>query len=222
LNSKTILIPGCTGIFYCFADNMSTTATLQTFFINQLPVELFVPADSTNVSGVNSLYWAKVWPSAIGLCYFLQDNKQHIQDKKVMELAAGLGLPSVFTASYAQHIFSSDIEPAAVALLQQTFQHHQFQQASCRVLDWNNIETVAIPDTLLLSDINYEPGQFDNILVVIKHFLDNSTTIILSTPQRLMAKDFISQLLPWCRQQAEVMVMQDATETAISVFVLKK
>jgi methyltransferase-like protein 23 len=221
LNSA-ILIPAGTGIFYCFAGNMSTTATLQTFFINQTPVELFVPVDSANATGVNSPYWAKVWPSAIGLCHFLQENMLHIQDKKVMELAAGLGLPSVFTANYAQQIFSSDIEPAAVAFLEQTFRHHQFQLASCQVLDWNNAATMTIPDTLLLSDINYEPGQFDNLLSIIQHFLDQGATIILSTPQRLMAKDFISQLLPWCRQQTEVMVTQDAIQTAISVFVLKK
>jgi methyltransferase-like protein 23 len=201
---------------------MLTTAVIKTFVINKTLIELFVPADPYQASTIKSPYWAKVWPAAIGLCHFLHDNKQHIKNKKVLELAAGLGLPSIFSANYANHISSSDIEPAAVRFLQESFRYHQLDHTNCQVLDWSNAKTMDIPDTLLLSDINYEPDQFDELFSIIQHFLYHNTTIVLSTPQRLMAKDFISQLLPWCRQQVEVMVTQDNIKSAISILVLKR
>jgi methyltransferase-like protein 23 len=201
---------------------MQINCRIQAFQIKDKSIELFVPVTAVNIPSVHSPYWARLWPSATGLCYFLADNTHYINSKNIVELAAGLGLPSIYAAAFATQVTASDIEPNAVELVQQSAQHNQLQNLTATVIDWRNAEEVAIPDVLLLSDINYEPAAFAALEKAINYFLERETTIILSTPQRLMAKDFISQLLPWCRQQAEVMVTQDAIETAISVFVLKK
>jgi len=208
---------------------MLYSPVLQTYIIGNQSIQLFVPdpvrlkKDYKKQSAASaSLYWAKVWPAAIGLCYFLQDNPHYITNKKVLELAAGPGLPGIFAASLASSVCISDIEPAAITLMQQSVTHHQLNNVSCKVIDWNNLANEPIPDTVLLSDINYEPAQFKNLLQAIEYLLNKQCTIILSTPQRLVAKEFINQLLVYCIEQSSFDVELDNKETAVSVFVLKK
>jgi predicted nicotinamide N-methyase len=208
---------------------MSHPAILQKFLINTRSIEIFVPdpvliaeAYKNKKVSSTSLYWAKVWPSAVGLCIFLQDNLHYIQDKNVLELAAGPGLPGIFLAPFAQQVCISDIEPQAVALMQQSVLHHQLKNISCRVIDWKHLQDVSMPEVVLLSDINYEPAQFEQLLQVIHYFLDKQCTIVLSTPHRLMAKEFINQLLIFCKQQTAIEVELEMRNTSISVFVLKK
>lgn len=47
-------------------------------------------------------YWSKCWPSAIALSNFIAKNQALIQDKQVLELATGLGLPSLVAARFAK------------------------------------------------------------------------------------------------------------------------
>lgn len=139
-----------------------------------------------------------------------------------MEIAAGLGLPSIFAAATARQVYSSDIEPEAVALLVQSAKLNGLQNIDCRVIDWEASDYTIIPDTLLLSDINYNPAQFEKLVAMILHYLDRQTTIVLSTPQRLMAKSFINLLLPYCKHTETLPVDMDNTITDISIFVLRK
>jgi predicted nicotinamide N-methyase len=208
---------------------MYSPPVLQTFFINDKAIEIFVPDPvllketyKNKEENTASLYWAKVWPAAVGLCIFLQNNLHYIKNKKILELAAGPGLPGIFCAAYARQVCISDIEPQAVVLASQSATQHQLENVNCRVIDWNELQNVPLPEVLLLSDINYEPSQFEQLLSVIRYFLDNQCTIILSTPQRLMAKDFINQLLLFCKEQTETEVEMESQKTTISVFVLKK
>jgi predicted nicotinamide N-methyase len=200
---------------------MLSTPVLKTFSVNHRHIHLYIPDATAQKLSVYSPYWAKVWPAARGLCSFLQNNLHYIQRKTVTELAAGLGLPTMFVAPYAVKVYCSDIEPAAVDLIKQSVQYNQFKNVRCQVKDWCDLYDAVVPHTLLLSDVNYEPEQFSKLHEVVRHYLGHRCTIIISTPQRLMAKIFIEKLLPSCIQQDEVLINEKGTETAISIFVLK-
>lgn len=208
---------------------MPVTAVLQQFVFNNHRIEIFIPHSNTikdiykqGDSDLTSPYWAKVWPSAIGLCEFLLEQLHYIKDKKVLELAAGLGIPGIVAAPYASEVCSSDIEPLAVNLFLQSVRHNKLNNVTARVIDWNELQGIPVPDTLLLSDINYEPAQFEKLFAAIGYFLDRHCTIILSTPQRLVARDFINQLLPFCKEQAVRTIATESGTTEISIFVLKQ
>jgi predicted nicotinamide N-methyase len=208
---------------------MPHTAILQHFLIGNQRIEIFTPDGSrvkedykNGQSNSISPYWARVWPAAIGLCHFLQENLHYIQNKRVLELAAGLGLPGIFCAAYTHKVCISDIEPQAVELARQSALHNKLVNVDCRVINWNDVPEVAVPDVLLLSDINYEPAQFEKLLSVISYFLANQCTIILSTPQRLMAKDFITRLLLYCKEHTATEIELENQKADISIFVLKK
>lgn len=200
---------------------------LQTFFIGNKSLDIFVPdpvsllaAYKKETKEATSLYWTKVWPAAIGLCTFLANNLHYIQNKKVLELAAGPGLPGIFCAEYAQGVCISDIEAEAVAMIEQSITHHQIKNTESCIIDWNELEQVPLSEIILLSDINYNPAQFEELLAAVNYLLSKKCTIILSTPQRLMAKDFINQLLMFCKEQQEIEVKLENARSNISVFVL--
>ncbi len=152
---------------------MPAKSMLQSYCINDQQVKLFIPEAWSPSETVHSPYWAKLWPAAIGLCNFLHNNLHYIRDKKIMEIAAGLGLPSIFAAPYALQVYCSDIEPAAVELVQQSVLYNQLTNVECAVADWNDYAMLPLPDTILLSDVNYEPVQFNQLLKAIQFYLQN-------------------------------------------------
>lgn len=198
----------------------------QTFFTGRHQLSVYVPDPATirdlyRQKNIDSPYWSQVWPAALGLCRFLEQNTGYVENKTVLELAAGLGLPSLLAARYSRSVHCSDYSPEAVALQQRTIEHNQFSNMSCSMIDWNNIPDTVKAEVLLLSDVNYDPWIFDKVYTTINRFLNDGTLIILSTPQRLMAKPFIERLLPFCIRQEEVTVDKDGKQVAITVMILK-
>jgi len=165
-------------------------------------------------------HWTKLWPAALALADFIYQHPELVQNKSVLELAAGLGLPSFVAARYAKSVCCSDYLEAAVDTMARSAQHLELSNVTCRVLDWNLLPDDLSADVLLFSDINYDPDQFDPLHRVIQRFLLQGAIILLTTPQRLMAKPFIEKLLPFCRQQYEIAVYDHQQYTPVSLLVL--
>jgi methyltransferase-like protein 23 len=161
-------------------------------------------------------HWTKLWPAALAMSDFIYAHPELVKDKKVLELAAGLGLPSFVAARYAKEVCCSDYLNEAVVAMRKTVQHLQLNNVTCALLDWNHLPDDLTTDVLLLSDINYDPEQFDQLYHVLQRFLQQGSQIILTTPQRLMAKPFIEKVLPLCKQQFEM----TSDNTSISLLVL--
>ncbi|MCW3072976.1 MAG: hypothetical protein JWP69_45 [Flaviaesturariibacter sp.] len=167
-------------------------------------------------------YWAKLWPAAIGLSQFLVTNLSLIQQKTVLELAGGLGLPSLVAAPYAKEVLCSDYMPAAIEVVRRSMLLNGYENVTAKVLNWNDLPPDTHADVLLLSDINYDPQVFGSLYQVLHSFLEKGTTVLLSTPQRLVAKDFIGPLLRYCIQQEEREIHWEGEQAFVSLFVLKK
>jgi len=159
----------------------------------------------------HSSYWAQPWPAAIGLCHFLQQHSHFIKDKNVLELAAGVGLAGLYAAKSAKQVHITDIEPQAMEYIQQSAAHNQLHNVTCAFMDWKDAVQLPLPEVVLLSDVNYAPALFEELEKLIIHFIQNKVTVILSTPQRLVAKEFINRLLPYCKERGD--------EEGVSVFV---
>ena len=170
---------------------------------------------------INPPYWAKIWPAAIALCKFIAANTNYIQDKTVAEIAAGLGLPSLLAAHYAKEVHCSDYNQDAVDTIQQSIALNKLQNIQTSVLDWQTIPNHFNPDVVLLSDVNYEPEAFVILQTLIISLLQKGCTIILSTPQRLVAKSFVEGLLPYCILKEDYSIEDGITTWGTTVFVLK-
>ncbi|MEJ8842691.1 methyltransferase domain-containing protein [Lacibacter sp. H375] len=211
---------------------MDLQTTLETFHFGDYRFNAFVP-DSLALQQAFSKqlqkdpstpapYWAQAWPSAYALCEFIATQPHWLQNKTVLELAAGLGLPSFLAAQLATKVTCTDYVREAVQLMQQSIQENKLENIDAVVIDWNHIPADLSVDILLLSDINYEPQAFETLFYVIISFLEKGTTIILSTPQRLMAKPFIDRLLPYCKLWEEKTITAVTPYVTCSVYVLKQ
>lgn len=167
-------------------------------------------------------YWAKIWPAAMGLSQFLDANPGLVSNKTVLELAAGLALPSLVAAVYAREVMASDYLFEAVEYMSASVILNGFTNIKTLRINWHQIPPELDPDLILMSDVNYEPGEFDQLREVVGDFLKRDKTIILSTPQRLMAKRFIAGLLPFCSLQETIMVDDGESQIPVSILVLKK
>lgn len=167
-------------------------------------------------------YWAKLWPSSIALVQYLKANRIWIEHKNVLEIGAGLGLPSFMIAGYANSVQVSDYAPEAVELLEKNIQHLQLNNVQAMELDWNNVPDSIKPDVVLLSDVNYNPSQFDGLLQLITKLISEGTIVILSTPQRIMASPFVNAIQPLVKQTHVELVNENGKSVEISILVLSK
>lgn len=205
-------------------------ARLESIRIGQHQTELYIPEAGaiksaydlqlSNGSDAAFPYWAKIWPASIALAQFLEKRPSLYRGKAVVELAAGLGLPSLFAAKLAKTVSCSDYEPDAVAMIEKSILHNRFTHAQTAVLDWNTIREPLPGDILLLSDINYDPNEFSALQNVLTDFLGTNRPIILSTPQRLVAKSFIQSVAGHISESWDTVVEDSTGETPVSVFIL--
>ncbi|WP_018630517.1 class I SAM-dependent methyltransferase [Niabella aurantiaca] len=214
-----------TSIIPFLCGHMYSPFVLKAFAIGDHNLEICMPlpgfVQQAYRYNKNAAYWAQVWPAAIGLCLFLQQHKEYITDQQVLELAAGLGLPGLYAAPVAKHVTISDKEALASAYVKRSAAQLQLKNVTATTLNWENALALPLPGVVLLSDVNYEPAVFAGLKKVIDHFLQHQVTVIISTPQRLMAKPFITTLLPYAAQQWNSAVTLNDKETDVSVFVLR-
>ena len=167
-------------------------------------------------------FWAKLWPSSIALLDVLEAHPHLIQNKHILEIGAGIGLPSLMMAGIAKSVQISDYDKEAVDLLQKNIEHLQIQNAEALQLDWNAIPENIQPDVVLLSDVNYDPAQFDTLITLIDKFLNQGSSIILSTPKRIMASPFVQKLELYIKERYEAFADENGVNQEISILVLSK
>jgi predicted nicotinamide N-methyase len=167
-------------------------------------------------------YWTKVWPSAIALHNVLQKHPSLIKDKTVLELGAGVGLPALMIADITNSIQISDYNLDAVELLRKNIEHLELENAEALKLDWNALPETIHPEVIILSDVNYDPTQFKTLTKLIEKFIHQGSTVILSTPQRIMASPFVQKLEGYIIERHEALVDENGIPKEISILVLSK
>ncbi len=165
-------------------------------------------------------FWAKVWASSKAMVAFLQEEPKWIENKQVLEIGAGIGFPSFIVAQKANSVIISDYNSDAVSLAQKNINHLNITNATATVLDWNDIPSSLFADTILLSDINYNPNDFNSLVDSITRFINMGSTIVLSTPNRITTNPFIDRLGAFVHKTKKYPI--DTGETEIAVFILKK
>ena len=163
-------------------------------------------------------FWARVWPSAKGLCSFLESRIELVEGKKILELGAGLGLPSLLSAQFASEVLCTDCCKEAMEIASQSAAINKLHNTKCCCYDWHTEATLPDFDVLLLSDINYDPSCFERLYKMIVSFWEAGKSIIISTPTRLMGKPFVEQLLPFCKETTSIDV--DNCGITVPIFIM--
>jgi predicted nicotinamide N-methyase len=204
---------------------MKFTPYLEHIILQNQEFELFAPDvqevhDAYIQKAIDFPFWAQVWPSAKALAVFMLSHPEYLANKHVIELGAGLGLPSLIAARWATSVICTDHDPSAIEFAQLSVQYHQLKNVNTRLINWNILPPDLQVDVVLLSDVNYDPATFERQQAFIISFLQKNVTVILSTPQRLLAKPLLLPLMNYCRHNEEFIIKKDDKEVVISVMVL--
>ncbi|OYU56457.1 MAG: hypothetical protein CFE25_04255 [Chitinophagaceae bacterium BSSC1] len=204
----------------------SIAADLQEFKLGNQTLKIWVPNfQALQTSHQKSAYgdapfWGRAWPSALAMIQFLEAHPAYIKDKKLVEIAAGLGLPAFYASKFASNTIVSDYAADAVQWMQQNIELNSLSNIEAKQINWHQLPPDLNADTLLLCDVNYDPSQFDALLNMIHHFLKKGTTILLTTPQRLVGRSFISALSEQVFINEVLEIQQDEKLHLINVLVL--
>lgn len=144
-------------------------------------------------------YWTRIWPSAVALSEYILENKEMFQNQRVLELGAGIGLPSFVAARYASSVIVSDYLPEIKEWLDLNIGCLGIKNMESRQLDWRQLSTDINADLVLLSDLNYEPAQFPALRELINRFLESGASILISSPHRLAGRSFLSEWMKRCK-----------------------
>ena len=205
---------------------MAFSLLLKEYLVHDQTVALFEPdknviLDSYRNGLIAFPFWSQVWPAAIALSRFIINHPHYTQDKHVLELAAGLGLPSVVAAQNAASVVASDYVEEALLAIQKSADYNHLQNLQVQLLNWHTLPANIYADLLLLSDVSYDTTLFAVQEKAIYHFLEQGTIVILSTPQRLVAKEAIMPLTSFCNHQEEIVIANNHAAVVITVMVLQ-
>jgi len=167
-------------------------------------------------------FWAKIWPASKALSSFLQAEPVWIQGKTVLEIGAGIGTPSFLLAKYPIEIIISDYAPEAIQLAEKNIKHLGLTNAKAMCIDWNDFPENMNAQTILLSDINYAPDQFERLLNLIRKFWEQGSTVIIATPQRISALPFVEAVQPFIKQSILLPVPDGEQDIDIRILILYK
>jgi predicted nicotinamide N-methyase len=167
-------------------------------------------------------YWSRVWPSAKALCTYIIQHPNEFAHKSVMELGAGLALPSFMVAQFANSVEASDYIPEAIACISANIALNGLRNMTTRLLNWSHLLADEYPEVVLLSDINYEPSSFEALYQLIVQLIEAGVCIYLATPQRLQAALFVHRIHPYIFSATHTDIEMDNETTTISIFQLQK
>jgi predicted nicotinamide N-methyase len=135
-------------------------------------------------------YWAELWPSGILLARAV--GELELQGARVLELGAGLGLPSLAAALGGAAVLATDWADDAVELLRRNAERNGIELRAERVR-WDEPELLLLeaPWQLVLgADLLYERRNADRLLELLPRLGEE---VLLADPGRPFAKGFLER-----------------------------
>jgi predicted nicotinamide N-methyase len=134
-------------------------------------------------------YWAELWPSGVALAEHVA--VRDLRGLRVVELGAGLGLPSLAAALRGADVFATDWAEDAVALLAANAASNGIPQRA-EVVRWDEPERFGADwDLVLAADVLYEQRNADQLLELLPRL--GGSEVLLAEPGRPFAKDFLAR-----------------------------
>ena len=133
-------------------------------------------------------YWAELWPSGVALARVVETFD--LAGKRVVELGAGLGLPSLAAALRGADVLATDWADDAVALLRANAERNGIALRVERVR-WDEpgeLLAQAPYDLVLGADLLYEARNAAQLLELLPAL---GREIVIADPGRPFAKGFL-------------------------------
>jgi predicted nicotinamide N-methyase len=150
--------------------------------------------NSVEVKDERIPYWTELWPAAIALSHYLVGIKEDLHEKNIVELAAGLGLPSIVAGYYSGKITISDYIEDSLIFAKKNYSLNHKVEANYKPIDWRQFMPFDSTEIILASDIAYENRYQKALTDKIHTWLEAGIEFIFTEPGRPTAKNFIEKI----------------------------
>ncbi|XP_072253734.1 S-adenosylmethionine-dependent methyltransferase domain-containing protein [Leuresthes tenuis] len=145
-------------------------------------------------------YGALIWPAAIALCEFLENNQQQINlmDKAVLEIGAGTGLLSIVASLLGAWVTATDLPDILSNLtfnLRRNTKGRSRYAPQVAALSWGQDLERDFPhpsyhyDYVLAADVVYHHDSLEELLETLRHFCrpGSKTTLLWANKLRFQS-----------------------------------
>ncbi|NTW83716.1 MAG: methyltransferase domain-containing protein [Chlorobiaceae bacterium] len=134
-------------------------------------------------------YWAEIWPSAVTLSNFIADELD-MENKRVIEIGAGVGLVSLVAASKGASVLATDYSSEALRFVRYNAWKNGLELDHER-LDWRNVQCGEQFDVLFAADVLYERVNLLPIANALDKLLKPDGRAYIADPRRSLAEQFL-------------------------------
>lgn len=171
----------------------------------------------------NIPYWGELWPSALGLSRFLEQNKFLVKEKDVLELGCGLGLPGIVASLLGGKVVMSDYLLPALQFAEYNWKLNLNTPPRVLKLDWREPGNIQPAEVLIASDVAYESRSFLPLISAMKKLVTNTGTVIISEPDRAFASKFLEDVRKdFSLEKEKITVERNGRINNISIYILKR
>lgn len=138
-------------------------------------------------------YFGLLWDAGLALAHFIDLHHQSFKDKRVLELGAGVGLPSLVASHHGACVLTTDFHPQAEEYFTRNLSLNQLKGEYQR-LNWREQHVSETFDIVMGSDILYEGKHALEVAEGLVRFLRPGGEIYLSDPGRAYLNGFIESM----------------------------
>lgn len=139
-------------------------------------------------------YFAKIWECALSLAKWIDAHHYQFNQKKVLEIGAGLAIPSMVLAKLGHNVMAMDFHPHAAYF---SNINQKINNLSFNFLEknWSELgSAIKSFDIIIASDILYEGKFIADLIELLNNNLSENSLFILCDPIRGYLQKLISEL----------------------------
>src|SRR4051794_7528257 len=140
-------------------------------------------------------YWARPWPSGVGLAGHLHDHPP-APGARVLELGCGLALPSVVAARAGAQVLATDGSTDAVVFAAHVLALNEVEGETAHV-DWSTHGDALVRrgpfDLVLAADVLYTKANVDAAAELFPRLVTPGGSLLVADPNRAGAAHFLER-----------------------------
>lgn len=156
-------------------------------------------------------FWFKVWEGSIILADYLATLKP---PKKILELGAGLGVPSLVASSFGHEVVASDYEILPLKLIELSAKFNNLNIRTL-VLNWKNPQLSEKFDLIIGAEVVFKKSLFNPLLDLFKNFINKEGEVVLahSSERKRILIPFLYQAQAFFQVLTSVRKLKSQDET---------
>ncbi|HEX9937237.1 MAG TPA: hypothetical protein VGB15_08940 [Longimicrobium sp.] len=149
-------------------------------------------------------YWADLWPSARALARHLLEHPP--REQRIVELGAGLSLPSLALRGLGLHPLATDYYGDALRFAEVNAVRNGLAPLRTALLDWRHPPPGETWELVLAADVLYESRNAQALATLLPRILASGGRMLLADPGRVYIGEFIDWMedMDWVVEEIDL------------------